>query len=53
MSQTVTATRVGVNGTEHVQNAAIHGPHDRSATKGVAVSEAVADAVLNTQTANE
>lgn len=53
MAQTVTAPRTGVQGNEHAQNAAIHGPHDRSATHGVTITEAQADAILNTSTAAE
>lgn len=51
--QTVTASRVGVSTSEAAQNAAVHGAHDRSTTKGVTTAEAQADAILNVTTAAE
>lgn len=53
MSQTVTASKIGVVTTEAAQNAAIHGPHDRSSIKGVTSAEATSNAVTNSQTAAE
>lgn len=53
VSQTITTTRIGVTTTESTQNAAIHGPHDRSTLKGVTTQEAANNAVANTATAGE
>lgn len=53
MSQTVTNSTIGVVAAEAQQNAAKHGPHDRSTVHGVTTSEATANAINNTATANE
>lgn len=53
MSQSVTATKIGVDKNEATQNAAIHGAHDRTTVKGVTAAEATANAVANSASASE
>lgn len=53
MSQTVTASKVGVTLAEHQANALVHKPHDRSSNHGVTNADAQAAAILNTTTAAE
>lgn len=54
MSQSVDKSSVhGINKTEALGNAASHGPKDRHTQPGITLTQALSNAVLNTQTATE